>query len=97
MVNNMRISKAQLAALAQIKTISYDWVNRELVESEVTARDSVFVREDGTLVLSGEDGRGFADYYCEFGVDIHPELVEWAESMGCYWEWENPGCAVLAN
>ncbi len=40
------------------------------------------------------------DYYGEAHNNyphIHCKLEEYAEKMGCYWEWENPACIVLVK
>lgn len=48
---------------------------------------------DGVLRVSAEYG-GAADYYGEYRGGypyIAPELEEWAESKGGFWEWQDPG------
>lgn len=64
---------------------------------EMTTRECSFVARDGELYCSDIDA---VDYYGEFRGGypwIAPELVEWAEKKGLYWEWENPGCIVLVE
>lgn len=63
---------------------------------------TIIVGSDRRVLLSAEDGRCFADYYQEFGLHaasdtpgVDSDLCELARQHGCYWEWENPGCAVL--
>jgi len=55
---------------------------------------------DGLLFVSAEDGQGFADYYGQFTGGypyIDERLEKFAEKHGCYWEWQDAGCIVLAN
>lgn len=50
------------------------------------------------LSVSGEDGRGFVDYYGEYRGGypwIDPRLEEWAKQKGLYWDWHNPGAIGL--
>lgn len=66
---------------------------------EVSVSPTVFER-DSSLYVSAEDGYGFADAYGEFrgGYQwIDPRLVDIAKANGCYWEWVNAGCIVLAD
>lgn len=49
------------------------------------------------IYISAEHGDGVADYYGEYQGGypwIHPELEQWAESHGSYFEWQNAGCIV---
>lgn len=56
------------------------------------------IEREGKLIISGEDGRGFVDYYGEYRGGypyINPDLEAAAKKHGCFWEWENPGCIYL--
>lgn len=49
------------------------------------------------VVLSAEEGDGFADYYGEFRDGcpwIDPRIEEAADELGLYWEWENAGALI---
>ncbi len=55
---------------------------------------TVIITSSGRLMVSAEDGRGFADYYGEFRGGypwIAPELEQWAKTNGGYFEWQNAG------
>lgn len=61
---------------------------------------TVFVRESGKIIVSAEDGNGWADYYGEFRGGfpwIHPDLEKFAQDRGMFWEWENPGAIILTS
>lgn len=65
--------------------------------------EPTFFEVDGRFCLSAEDGKCFADYYMEFNLHarsstpgVDPDLCEIANRYGCFWEWLNPGAAVLA-
>lgn len=83
-------------ALEKVKLDAIDFdENQEIIDIQVSP--TIFVR-DGVVHVSGEDGRGFVDYYGEFRGGypyIHPKLVEFAESIGYFWEWDNPGSISL--
>lgn len=78
---------------------SYAWDREAGDMVPVNVRPTAFIR-DGLLIVSGEDGLGLVDYYGEDrGGDpwIHPALVDWADDLGLYWEWESPGAICLAG
>ena len=79
------------------EVMTQDDAGKYVIESE-TATPYMWWR-DGNLYLSAEEDDGLASYYGLGRGDyqeIHPELEKWAEDMGCFWEWENAGCLVLA-
>lgn len=64
---------------------------------EMTTRPCEFIERDGKILCADIDA---IDYYGEFRGGypwIAPELEAWAESKGCYWEWENPEAICLAK
>lgn len=94
MIKQPLVNDAPLVPVRDIEFQTRPDGTRELVwvEKEIQA---VFVREDGEFYLSAETGYPeIADYY---RFTVHPALEEWATNRGCYWEWENPGCLVLAR
>ncbi len=100
------MTKYQPDDLPLLDTWDWDKKLRDLVP--VKRRPTGFVR-DGLLVVSAEDGLGFADAYGQPSIDedgneywtgthyIDPRLEKWAEERGCYWEWETPGTIVLSK
>jgi hypothetical protein len=69
---------------------------------EINVAPTVHVRDD-RLIVSAEDGKGFADYYPE-SLDggyrdpfINPVLEKWAKENGGHFEWENPGCIMFVQ
>lgn len=61
---------------------------------------TTYIRDDGMLCISAEDGKDSADYYGEFRGGypwINPALESWAEKRGYNWQWENPGAIVLCG
>ena len=64
---------------------------------DVRKQPHAFISEDGDLLISGEYGDGVMDYYGEHGPYIHPELIEWAEKHGGYWEWKHPGAITFVR
>lgn len=84
---NQQLEKLQ-TELAQFKADS--WPSKDKMPT-------TFIK-DGTLFLSTEDGKLFADFYGEYrgGYDwIDPRLVKWATKKRAYWEWQNAGCVAL--
>ena len=72
----MKIPNVQIAVLGE--------------DLEMTTRACKFKQQGDKLLCADIDA---VDYYGEFrgGLPwIAPELIEWAESQGGYWEWENP-------
>lgn len=56
-----------------------------------------FLNNNG-LAISGEYGDCLMDYYGEFNNGqawIHSDLMAWAEKMGGFFEWLNPGAIVF--
>lgn len=89
---------ALIDALPVIDGYDWDSTKRELVE--VKLKPTAFIREDGTVIVSADDGKGFADYYGNEFIDplyIHPKLEEFATKRDMYWEWVNPGCIALCE
>jgi len=83
-----------VAALKEVK-LPFMSRNRETGEYETKYRaPTVFVGEEGEIVLSAEEGDGAADYYQEFFEEINPEIVAAAEKLGFGWEWESPGALI---
>ena len=86
-------------SLKALEIDGFEW-NRESKDlEEIKVNPTVFERDNRVLV-SCEDGKGFADYYGEFRGGypyIHPALVAWAEKRGMYWDWENPGSIMLVK
>jgi hypothetical protein len=75
---------------------TFDWT-RGAGLAEVKRQPASLI-VDGQLVVHGEDGEGFIDYYGDFRGGypyIAPELVSWAEKNGAYWEWRDAGSIVL--
>ena len=102
-VENMKLTKRNVEqVLATIPTVSctdYKKVDGVWVEIPVLVKPTAFM-QDGAIILSGEAGDGLCDYYGESSDGdsfIHPVLEDWAESVGAYWEWNNPGCAILCQ
>lgn len=65
-------------------------------------KDFVFVaptafERDGRVYISGEDGNGVIDYYCEFGKDACSELQKVLDKNDWFIEWMNPGLAVVCT
>lgn len=48
----------------------------------------------GQIIVSAEDGLGFADYYGDGYPYIDQRLEEIAEYYGYFWEWETPGAII---
>ena len=74
----------------ELKTLKIDWV-------EGICNPTV-IEKDNHVLVSAEDGKCLADYYGEFlgGYPwVHPDLVDFAEKNGMFWEWQNPGCISL--
>ena len=80
----------------------------KIVEMGFTAREYELDGGMKSVMVSAEDiGRDdegndvqAADYYGEFrdGLPwINPKLEEYADKLGCYWEWDSPGAIVLAD
>lgn len=88
---------------------------RELRKSDVFG-ESVAVTlildrdREGQIIVSAEDGRGWADYYHEYLTEymddagkiqnafgISTALNDLADEHGFYWEWENPACIVAVE
>ncbi len=83
--------------LDAIRNPAWDRKLRALVDD--AAAPTVLV-QDGTLILSAEDGHGFADFYGEFSggyPTIDPRIQQVAADEGCFWEWRDPGSLVLAE
>lgn len=80
--------------LKKIKAIKIGW-------DKVPVGEAAF-ESDGLVYVSAEHAHtaGWIDYYGEFrgGYPVIPEELEaYAEKIGGYWEWQNPGCIVLAE
>ena len=74
--------------------------DRETKEFENVYGSPTVIERDGLVIVSAEDGKGFADYYGEFtGGDmwINPELEAIAKKHGGYWEWESAGAISFAE
>ena len=85
-MNNPAAKKA--AALA---AVTIDWLDGP-------THPTVRVREDGEVIISGEDGKYLVDYWNEFGdgcPKVHPELEAAIEKLGLTYEWEHPGAIVI--
>lgn len=68
--------------------------NRETQTHDDTKIPPTALIVDGVLLISGEDGNGFVDYYGEFRGGypyINPALEQWAKDNGGMWEWMHPG------
>jgi len=97
------MTKAKLTKL--IKDISaveregFRWNTETKTYDDIMVTPTI-IQVDGKLLISGEDGKGFVDYYGEYRGGypwIDPKLEEIAEKHGFYWEWENPGAICLAD
>ena len=58
------------------------------------AHPHVFIQDGFVKVDVESDGGLFGDYYGDHRggyAGIHPDLESFAEYMGTYWEWDNPG------
>jgi hypothetical protein len=88
-----------VSSLMDLRKDAINW-NRERGEIEtIRVAPSVFVR-DGQIVVSGEDGKDWCDYYGELrgGLPfIDPILEQWASTNDGYWEWVNPGCIAFCE
>jgi hypothetical protein len=85
------------ASLPLIKTYNWNRATKDMVEVKIPP--TAFI-QDGMLMVSGEDGNCFVDYYD--GPDgngdyIHKDLEAWAVKQGGYWEWQNPGAIVFVQ
>lgn len=86
---------------------------RELRKSDFEEESYVYVTlildrdKEGQIIVSAEDGRGWADYYQEYLTEymddagkiqnafgIATALNDLAEVHGFFWEWENPGAII---
>ena len=83
-----------VSALKEVK-LPFMGKNRETGEYQTYYKPpTVFMRDEGEVLLSAEEGDGAADYYQEFGEEINPEIVATAEKLGFGWEWESPGALI---
>lgn len=104
MKQTLSISKKAFNALEKLtkKHTRLEWVQvdgkKEINWVDEYVTPTILV-DEGRVTISAEDGKGWADYYCEFGGDeIAPELEAWATKYDCTIEWENPGViSVWAN
>lgn len=83
----------------QLKALQIDGLGPHPKYDTVKVNPTVIER-DGRLLVSGEDGQPWADYYGEYRGGypwINPVLEQWAKRHGCYWEWENPGAIMLVK
>ena len=97
----MKLTEKRLARLKAITADDYELnERRELVAKPVNP--TVFER-DGSVYVSAEDGCHFADYYGESNYRsggyawIHPKLEAFANSVGGYWDWQDPGTIYLGK
>lgn len=75
-------------------TVKIDTLNKEF---NLIKEPAEFFIQEGKLFCN--DDRA-VDYYGEFRGGypwISPELVNWAEKRGGYWEWQNSECIVFAQ
>lgn len=102
-LQNRKVEAEQLLAkLPELQVEVYKG-NGRWVESKV--KPVAWVNDDGYLMVSGEDGQGFIDYYNEAAYElglpdaddpyINPQLEKFAEDNGYYWEWDSPAAVVL--
>lgn len=90
--------KKLIADLNAVTKQHYEYNKKTKEMDEMQVSPTVIERE-GDVIISGEDGLYFVDYYGELTGEmfIHPDLEAVAEKHGGYWEWENPGCIIFAQ
>jgi len=87
--------------LPKVKASIWNTETKDFEDEIIDWEKCSFIHDDGVLRLSAEheySQQCIADYWGEFRGGfpwISPKLVEWAESKGLYWEWQNPGCISL--
>jgi hypothetical protein len=81
--------------------------NGDLIFAAVTTHPTAFIERDGgkltgSLIVSAEDGKRFANYYGEFEGEfapfdpwIAPEIEAWAKANGYEVDWRDPGSVIL--
>lgn len=92
------MNSQQLEQLAeQLRAVKREGVGAQFPYDLVEVSPTVFVR-DGQVYVSAGDGPNFADYYGEHRGGypwIAPELEQFAQQHGGFWEWQNPGAIVF--
>ena len=93
--------QAFIKELKALHIDSMDW-DRETKSLIDTVVSPTVIERDGLVIVSAEDGKGFADYWgCDEiqreGMYIHPELEALADKHGMYWEWEDAGAISIAS
>jgi hypothetical protein len=86
-----------VAELKALTKAGIEWEGNKLVDCFVKP---TVIERDGNIIVSGEDGLNWCDYYGEFSGGypfIDPVLEKFAADHGMFWEWENPGCIALFN
>lgn len=79
---------------------TFEWNSEKGDLDETTIKPEMFICQNGLLHVSGEDGKGFVDYYGEFRGGypyIDPKLEAWAKDQNGFWEWDNPGSIVFVE
>jgi hypothetical protein len=84
--------------LPTIQSMQWDDCWKRFID--VSIKPPVHIDEDGVLCISAESEVGviLAEYHGflnEGNPYIHPDLEQWAESYGGYWEWRNSGLIAL--
>ena len=73
------------------------WESRDLHPTAFASKDN-----DYAIIVSAEDGRGFAHYEGQyegiigpFDPWIHPDIEAWAKRHGYGVDWRDPGSVIL--
>ena len=86
------------AELQDVQLDTFDWDREAKDLVPVKKNVYAFLRDDGAICVSAEEGDGAADYYGEFSggyPTICDELEAFAKARELHWEWESPGCITL--
>lgn len=81
--------------LPKVIITDFKFEGRELVKYQ---RPVEFFFGEGDRVMCADPA--VVDYYGEVADGlpwIDDALTKYAESIGCYWEWQNPECVVLTK
>ena len=56
----------------------------------------VFLREEDSIIISGEDECDFSSYYVNYyeGMELASNFMAWMNKHGVHLEWENPACMI---
>ena len=94
-ITRQQVPSTLIADLRAVKAVDFQWNSKTRSLDEVLVSPTIIEHDDGTVVLSAEDGLPFAMY--DFDMSINKDLETIAEAAGFYWEWQDAGTVTLVE